>query len=140
MPLSLGRIMNLLNITYRIKKRPGYALYYVAGPTKASATEALTMATKNNTHNSPNGQDNRLYLLQRGQRIPVKFDIFKHGGGVYLALVNPEKGIHIPLMANASTMRLELQGALYRIDVAMATNDQGHISREAAMVASEVVK
>ena len=98
-------------------------------------------AKTNSTNISTNGQqDNRLYLLQGHNRIPVKFDIFKHGGGVYLALVNPERGIHIPLMANVDAMRLELQGALYQIELAVHRNDQGHISREAATVAGEVTK
>jgi hypothetical protein len=74
-------------------------------------------------------QDNRLYLLQPGGvKTPVKFDIFKHGGGIYLALVNHDQSIHIPLMGNAWAVKLELQGALYRIEVATETNDQGYLS------------
>lgn len=90
------------------------------------------MAKNSINQNAHNGQqDNCLYLLQsRGVKIPVKFDIFKHGGGVYLALVNKERGVHIPLIANVETMRLELQGVLYRIELAVEMNDQGHISRE----------
>lgn len=89
-------------------------------------------ATTHIKPNSPDGQqDNQLYLLQPGGvKTPVKFDIFKHGGGIYLALVNREKNVHIPLMANVSTMKLELEGALYRIEVATETRDQGHISRK----------
>jgi hypothetical protein len=92
-------------------------------------------AAKDNTHIAPNGQasanDNQLYLLQPGGiKTPVVFDIFKYGGGVYLALVNHEKNVHIPLMANCATMKLELKGALYQIEMAMETNDQGHLSRK----------
>lgn len=87
------------------------------------------------THIKPNPpneqQDNQLYLLQPGGvKTPVKFDIFKHGGGIYLALVNQEKNVHIPLMASSATMKLELEGALYQIEVATKIRDQGHISRK----------
>lgn len=87
------------------------------------------------THINPNPpneqQDNQLYLLQPGGiKTPVKLDIFKHGGGIYLALVNLEKNVHIPLMASSATMKLELEGALYRVEVAIETRDQGHISRK----------
>ena len=90
------------------------------------------MASKDNTHIAPNGQastnDNQLYLLHKGNRIPVKFDIFKYGGGVYLALVNHDEHIHIPLMANAWVMKLELEGVLYRIEMATEMNNQGYLS------------
>lgn len=79
---------------------------------------------------SPNEQDDCLYLLQNGNRIPVKFDIFKHGGGIYLALVNHEEKVHIPLMGNAWAIKLELAGALYRIELATETKDQGYISKK----------
>ncbi len=69
--------------------------------------------------------DNTLYLLRPGGvRIPVKFDILKYGGGINLILVNQESGVHIPLLANASTMMLELQGALHRIELAVEQNEQ----------------
>lgn len=90
-------------------------------------------ADNNNINNGPNGQqDNCLYLLQNHKRIPVKIDLFKHGGGVYLALVNQERGVHIPLIGNVATMRLELEGALYRIELAVNGNDQGYLSAKKA--------
>lgn len=86
-------------------------------------------AKTDDTVTTQNGQDGCLYLLQGHSRIPVKFDIFKHGGGIYLALVNQERGVHIPLIANVATMRLELEGVLYRIELAASENNQGYISQ-----------
>lgn len=72
--------------------------------------------------------DNQLYCLQgKGVKIPVKLQIFKHGGGIYLAFVG--EGVHIPLLASAEIIAAELRQALALIERASATNDQGHISR-----------
>jgi len=84
-----------------------------------------------------NGQaianDNQLYLLQPGGiRTPVKFDIFKYGGGICLSLVNHDQNVYIPLMGNAWAIRLELQGVLYQIEMATETNNQGHLSQKDA--------
>lgn len=86
-------------------------------------------ATNDNNGISTKAQcDNRLYLLRGGGvKTPVTLDIFKYGGGVYLAIVG--QGVHIPVVANAETIMLELRGALYRIEAAVNGNDQGYISR-----------
>lgn len=71
--------------------------------------------------------DNQLYCLQgKGVKIPVKLQIFKHGGGIYLAFVG--EGVHIPLAANAEIIAAELRQALALIEQASATNDQGYIN------------
>jgi hypothetical protein len=71
--------------------------------------------------------DNNLYLLRRGARVPVHPEIFKHGGGIYLAFVG--EGVHIPLLASAATLLDVLRQALGQVETAIAANDQGHVSR-----------
>jgi len=73
--------------------------------------------------------DQLLFLQPGGVRVPVKIEIFKHGGGLYLAAVNHELGIHVPFVATATVMAAELRAALALIEGANAINDQGHISR-----------
>jgi len=82
--------------------------------------------------------DNLLYFLRPGGiRIPVKVEIYKHGGGLYMAFTNHEKGVHLPLLANASAMATELRQALNLIETAMATKDHGHISRSQDLATEE---
>jgi hypothetical protein len=73
--------------------------------------------------------DRLLFLQPGGVRVPVKLEIFKHGGGLYLAAVNHELGIHVPFVATATVMAAELRQALALVEGANAINDQGHISR-----------
>jgi len=70
-----------------------------------------------------------LFLQPGGVRVPVKLELFKHGGGLYLAAVNHELGVHVPFVATAPVMAAELRAALALVEGANAINDQGHISR-----------
>lgn len=74
--------------------------------------------------------DDLIYFLKAGKvRVPVKTQVFKHGGSFYLALVNHEAGVHIPLLATAATLINELRSILRIIEAAHNGKDQGHVSR-----------
>jgi hypothetical protein len=68
----------------------------------------------------------------RGVRVPVEFEIFKHGGGIYLTISNPAEGIHLALIGTAADMIARLRQATGLIEAAAQVNDQGHISRPAS--------
>lgn len=70
-----------------------------------------------------------LFLQPGGVKVPVKLEIFKHGGGMYLAAVNHEQGVHVPFLASATVMAAELRQALALVEAANEARDQGHISR-----------
>lgn len=70
-----------------------------------------------------------LLLQSGGRRVPVSPQIFKHGGGIYLAWTNAEANVHIPLLANAADMIATLRQAADLVEQAVATRDQGHVSR-----------
>lgn len=73
--------------------------------------------------------DRLLFLQPGGVKVPVKLEVFKHGGGMYLAAVNHDQGVHVPFLAPARVMAAELRQALALVEAANGTNDQGHISR-----------
>lgn len=70
-----------------------------------------------------------LFLQPGGVKVPVKLEVFKHGGGMYLAAVNHEAGVHVPFLATATVMAAELRLALALVEAANEAKDQGHISR-----------
>lgn len=73
--------------------------------------------------------DKNLYFLpSKGVKVPVRLNLFKHGGGIYLAFEG--EGVHLPLLASAEVVAAELRQALAMVEAAIATNDQGHISRK----------
>jgi len=73
--------------------------------------------------------DRLLFLQPGGVKVPVNLEVFKHGGGLYLAAVNHELGIHVPFVATAAVLAAELHHVLQLVEAANAVNDQGHISR-----------
>lgn len=73
-----------------------------------------------------------LFLQPGGVKVPVKLEVFKHGGGMYLAAVNHEAGVHVPFLATATVMAAELRQALALVEAANEAKDQGHISRAEA--------
>lgn len=76
--------------------------------------------------------DNQIYLLQPGgQRTPVKSQVFKHGGGIYLSLENQQTGTHVALLGSVDALASELERLAGLVRQAAAVNDQGHISRAA---------
>lgn len=66
-----------------------------------------------------------LYCRTGGVKIPIRFDIFKHGGGIYLAAVNASERVHLPFVAGAATMIAELRRVADAIEQAVAVNEQG---------------
>lgn len=75
--------------------------------------------------------DDQIYFLKPDKvKVPVKPQVFKHGGGFYLAMVNHEAGVHIPFLAAAATLINELREILRVIEGAHNGNDQGHVSRK----------
>lgn len=74
--------------------------------------------------------DNQIYFCKdKGQWIPVKPKIFKHGGGIYITLTNHTEGVRVPLTADAVTMIAQLRQMASLIEATMTTKDQGYISR-----------
>lgn len=77
--------------------------------------------------------DDQIYFLKPDKvKVPVKPQVFKHGGGFYLAMVNHEAGVHIPFLAAAATLINELREILRVIEGAHNGNDQGHVNGEEA--------
>ncbi|GIK42462.1 MAG: hypothetical protein BroJett011_62950 [Chloroflexota bacterium] len=75
--------------------------------------------------------DNNLYLLRGGGvKVAVQPQIFKHGGGIYLAFTGD--GVNIPFLAAADVAAAVLRQVLALVEKAIADNDQGHISRTPA--------
>lgn len=72
------------------------------------------------------------FVKSRGVRVPVKFEIYKHGGGIYLTVANPAEGVNVALVASAAEMAATLRRAADQIEAAVKVNDQGHISRTPA--------
>lgn len=73
------------------------------------------------------------FVKSRGVRVPVKFEIYKHGGGLYLTIANPLEGVNVALVASAAEMIATLRQAADQIEAAVAVNDQGHITRAPAV-------
>lgn len=69
------------------------------------------------------------YCKSQGIRVPVRLEIFKHGGGVYLAISNQAENINIPFFGPAPAMVARLREAADLIEAASRERDQGHISR-----------
>lgn len=70
------------------------------------------------------------YCKAQGVRIPVRLEVFKHGGGVCVAVTNHDENINIPLIAPAPAMVARLREAADLIEAAVGVRDQGHVSRE----------
>lgn len=80
--------------------------------------------------------DDKLYYCPRqGVKIPVTPQIYKHGNGVWLALVNHQERVTIPLTGSADGIIGAMQIILQLVSQAVATTDQGHISRAEAKAA-----
>lgn len=80
------------------------------------------MVSKNIPHPGPTDQ---IFLIQPGGvKIPVTLEIFKHGGGICLAISAENK--HATLVGSVGIMLTETRRL---IEQAAAVNDQGHISR-----------
>lgn len=69
------------------------------------------------------------YCKSKGLKIPIRFDIFKHGGGIYLALVNQAEGVHLPLISTGPAMVAELRRVADAIERAVAGNEQAVIGK-----------
>lgn len=74
-------------------------------------------------------QEQIFYCKAQGVRIPVRLEVFKHGGGVYLAISNQAENINIPFFGPAPAMVARLREAADLIEAASRERDQGHISR-----------
>lgn len=69
------------------------------------------------------------FIKSRGVRVPVKFEIFKHGGGIYLTIQNQNEGVYLGLVGAAANMAAEFRAVAVAIEQAVAVKDQGYISR-----------
>lgn len=69
------------------------------------------------------------FCKAQGVRIPVRLEVFKHGGSFYLAYVNHEENVHVPLIGSAGAWLAEFGRAQELIATASRERDQGHISR-----------
>lgn len=74
-------------------------------------------------------QEQIFYCKAQGVRIPVRLEVFKHGGGIYLAISNQAENINIPFFGPAPAMVARLREAADLIEAAAVEKDQGHISR-----------